>query len=95
MAVKYRKKAIPNAVRRGVALKYGCPPGGRLIVSCHYCGAADEIFWHRNFDGSPSGWVSFGHELDHVYPEFLGGLATVDNIVLACRSCNRRKGHRA
>lgn len=32
--------------------------------------------------------------LDHVIPEFLGGSNNEDNIVLACRWCNRSKGHR-
>lgn len=36
-----------------------------------------------------------GHEhlaADHVYPEALGGKATLDNLQTLCRSCNTRKG---
>jgi hypothetical protein len=88
----YKKKAIPNAVRRAVALKYGCPPGGTVSAPCQYCLAPGAIHWHRKLDGSPSYWVSFDHELDHVHPELLGGSGTAENIVLACRPCNRRKG---
>ena len=40
-------------------------------------------------------WVYFkGLELDHIVPELLGGDGSPDNIVLACQSCNRRKGWR-
>jgi 5-methylcytosine-specific restriction endonuclease McrA len=88
----YKKRAIPNAVRREVATRYGCPPGERIYVGCHYCGQPDYIHWWRNPNGKPSGWVSFGHELDHVIPEVAGGPTTADNLVLACRPCNRRKG---
>lgn len=90
-AERYHKKAIPNAVRRAVAIRYGCPPGKTISVPCHYCGARDLIVWHKLFGGRPSSWVSFGHELDHVVPEFHGGPTTAENIVLACRPCNRRK----
>ncbi|WP_051331003.1 HNH endonuclease [Aneurinibacillus terranovensis] len=30
--------------------------------------------------------------LDHIYPESRGGEATMDNLVVACRSCNSKKG---
>lgn len=92
IATPRRKQAIPLAVRRGVALKYGCPPGGRIIVPCHYCGRRDYVHWHRLSNGRPSYWVSFGHHLDHFYPEILGGPTTVENLVLACRGCNLTKG---
>lgn len=32
--------------------------------------------------------------LDHVYPESKGGEATPENLVVACRSCNSKKGSR-
>lgn len=34
------------------------------------------------------------HELDHVIPRSRGGPDTVENIVVACRSCNRKKSDR-
>lgn len=89
---RYRKKAIPQAVRRGVAVKYGCPPGGIVRVPCYHCGAIGRIWWHRLQSGRPSAWVTFEHELDHLHPEFHGGEAVVENVVLACQRCNRRKG---
>lgn len=87
---RYRKRAIPCAVRREVAQRYGCSPGERLEVPCHYCGAPGFIRWTMS-----RSWVTFDHELDHVIPEVLGGPSTADNIVLACQPCNRRKGARA
>lgn len=88
----YKKKAIPMAVRRGVALKYGCEPGGYAMARCYMCGERGRITWHRLRSGRPSFWVTFELELDHLVPEVLGGQATVENIALACRPCNRSKG---
>jgi 5-methylcytosine-specific restriction endonuclease McrA len=94
MATGYRKKAIPLPVRRQLAVRYGCPPGGRITVPCHYCPRLGHIAWMRNGNGSPSSWVHFGHEIDHVHPESAGGPTTAENLVLACQRCNRRKGVR-
>lgn len=33
--------------------------------------------------------------IDHVVPRLKGGSAWLENEVLACRACNRRRGHRA
>lgn len=93
-APRYRKATIPQEVRRQVARRYGCPPGETIEVPCHYCGALGHIAWQRLSSGRPGAWVHFGHELDHRIPEFYGGPTTADNIVLACPSCNRRKGTR-
>jgi hypothetical protein len=90
-----KKRAIPESTRRAVALRYGCEPGAtKSDVPCHWCGAAGSITWHRLHSGKPSAWVTFSHELDHLLPEFHGGTGEPDNIVLACRSCNRSRGHR-
>ena len=91
----YRKAVIPQAVRRAVARRYGCPPGGKIQVPCHYCGAPGQISWQMLHSGRPGAWVHFGHELDHRIPEFHGGPTTAENIVLACQPCNRKKGTRA
>jgi 5-methylcytosine-specific restriction endonuclease McrA len=81
----YKKRAIPSAVRREVARRYGVR-GGRGQAPCHYCGHLGGIYWMT------SAWVVFDHELDHVIPERRGGPTAAANIVLACRPCNRRKG---
>lgn len=92
MTTTYRKAAIPQAVRRDIAARYGCPPGERIEAPCHYCGKPAHILWWRLSSGKPGSWVHFGHELDHVIPESAGGPTVADNIVLACQPCNRRKG---
>ena len=90
----YKKRAIPQATRRAVALAAGAVPGDRNFVArCFYCSKAGKIFWPLTSKGKPGAWVHFvGLELDHIVPESAGGTADPDNITLACRSCNRRKG---
>lgn len=84
----YHKQAIPNAVRRDVARKYGAEPGRPVEVKCHYCDARGMAHLYSN-----TGWATFPDlEPDHLIPERNGGASTVDNIVLACRRCNRAKG---
>jgi 5-methylcytosine-specific restriction endonuclease McrA len=85
----YKKKAIPCAVRREVAARAGAAPFGRYPCACHYCDEPGTIYWPTR------SWVTFSLELDHVLPEFHGGAGTAENIVLACRTCNRSRGHRA
>lgn len=87
-----RKRAIPLSVRRELARKYGCPPGGSASVECFYCAAPGEIRWWSLKNGRPSAWVSFTLEIDHAEAEASGGPSTSDNLVLACRHCNRQKG---
>lgn len=86
-----RKRAIPQATRRAVALRNGARPLERgTPAQCAYCDYVGSVNWM-----TPS-WVRFtGLELDHVIPEYLGGDGSPENIVLACRRCNRRRGHRA
>jgi 5-methylcytosine-specific restriction endonuclease McrA len=87
-----RKITIPFATRRGVAEKYKCEPGESTTCNCYYCGSEGRIHWHRLRSGKPSSWISFaGLELDHHQPESGGGSTDVENIVLACRNCNRSK----
>lgn len=85
------KKAIPQAVRRAVAVRYGCEPGGETVAKCEYCPAEGSIWWPLLYSGRPGAWVHFGLHLDHVVAESLGGTSDPDNIVLACKSCNSSK----
>jgi len=86
------KVSIPLQVRREIAVKYGCKPGEQLVVSCYYCGAPGLIHWPRTRKGLPGAWVAFSNlELDHFVPEREGGATSEDNLVLACRHCNRAK----
>lgn len=94
VTVPFKKAAIPERVRREVAKRAGAVPGETVPAQCTYCDAEGTINWPRLSSGKPGSWVSFtGLELDHVHPEFHGGTATAENIVLACRRCNRSKGH--
>lgn len=49
---------------------------------CHYCGESTLL-------GSSG---PLGRTLDHVIPQAFGGKDELDNLVLACRSCNSKKG---
>ena len=74
----YKKKAIPEKVRREVIER------DRGI--CRYCGKPGRVSRHSN-----TVWIGIEHEIDHVLPECLGGEATYENLVIACRHCNRTK----
>lgn len=88
-----RKRAIPNAARRALALRAGIQPGTKGRIYCHYCRAEGVAWWPLRHDGRPGAWVAFADmEIDHIYPESLGGQATIDNLVFACGTCNRSKG---
>ena len=47
-------------------------------ANCEYCGI------HQN--------TLYAHEVDHIIPEKHRGETNVDNLCLACFSCNRHKG---
>lgn len=94
---EFRKSPIPASVRREVAVRYGCDPGGEKDAACFHCGAVKKgaICWARTSKGLPAGWVAFGGlELDHLVPEFRGGPTVGSNIVLSCQGCNRSRGAR-
>jgi hypothetical protein len=93
-----KKKAIPLAERRALAMRFGCPPGEKITVGCHFCGKPGLIGWCNNVNvragvvvRKPSCWVWFEHEIDHIIPESLGGPSTAENLTLSCRRCNRRR----
>jgi 5-methylcytosine-specific restriction endonuclease McrA len=88
----YRKKAIPSESRLAVAKKYGCPPGGEVDASCYYCGMPGKVKWWASPNGKPTRWVTLSDlEFDHFISEHSGGPNTGENLVLACRCCNRGK----
>ena len=83
---KFKKMAIPQSVRRDIAIRHGLKQqGDKQEVLCHWCKTnKGEICWI-----TPS-WVHFKNlEMDHVIPESQGGTNISKNIVLSCRSCNR------
>lgn len=87
-----RKRNLPNQVRRDVCRRYGAAPGSTVSVKCHYCDHVGAIEWHVEYRYWP---IVNRLEFDHYIPEHVGGLSAADNIVLACRPCNRSKGHTA
>jgi 5-methylcytosine-specific restriction endonuclease McrA len=51
--------------------------GGRSRVECHYCQCM----------------LTFSQAtLDHVLPKSMGGTFAIRNLVLACLSCNQKRG---
>ena len=48
---------------------------------CEYCHAPEPVF-------------NFSFEVEHILPSSSGGTNTLDNLALACRSCNAFKGYR-
>lgn len=88
-----KKRIIPAASRRGVALKYGCEPGKSKEAQCYHCKANGRIYWNTLQSGKPGGWVYFADlEIDHLIPENSGGTEDIENLILSCRHCNRSRG---
>lgn len=83
-----KKRAVPQETRRAVARRHGAFSNGTWPAKCAYCG--DD----RGSILVAGAWVRFPRlELDHVIPEAKGGQGVPENIVLACRWCNRSKRH--
>lgn len=87
-----RKRSIPNNSRRLLAIKCGCKKGESLSANCYFCNSEGEINWHKTSKGNISLWVTFSNlEIDHFIPESKGGSENIDNLILSCRACNRRR----
>src|SRR5215831_10920569 len=62
-------------------------PATRLVVReraqrrCEYCHADER-------------WQFVRLTIDHVLPQSAGGSDETDNLALACRNCNERRGNR-
>ena len=89
-----RRTAVPLDIRRALAMRYGAIAGRIIDASCHWCGKAGKIYWSLLYSGHPSCWVTFDLEIDHLRAIALGGTHDLDNIVLACRRCNRGRFNR-
>lgn len=86
------KQSIPAEIRRQLAARYGCEPGKSVAATCAYCDSRGNITWSVRRK-QVKGWVAIrGLEFDHVKPESAGGETKAENLVLACRNCNRSKG---
>lgn len=92
----FKKQTIPNSVRVALAIRHGCRPGDSVVIRCHYCPATGTAWWYQPNPKKTTTWIHFRDlEMDHVTAEFLGGVTSEENIVLACRTCNRSKGTRS
>ena len=87
------KEFIPTHIRRQVIKRDRC--------ICQYCGKQGKFTTHYGprviekvkYYKYPY-YREIAFEIDHVIPEILGGKTELTNLVLACRSCNRKKGHK-
>jgi 5-methylcytosine-specific restriction endonuclease McrA len=77
-------------------------------LTCQYCGKQGEFIYRfgkpcvienpQNIDLSERTYYNgrdvIPFEIDHIEPIYYGGNNEIDNLVLACRKCNRSKGAR-
>lgn len=70
----------PSAETKRKADKKATDAEGNL--RCHYCG--EKLHEKAGYP--------YSREYDHKYPYSKGGSSSIDNIVDACRTCNRSKG---
>jgi len=54
----------------------------RAQLRCEYCHADER-------------WQFIRFTIDHIRPQSAGGSDDVDNLALACRNCNERRGNRS
>lgn len=62
-------------------------------TACHYCGG--ETFVLPVGVPFDTDQLKAERTLDHRVPVSRGGTDTLDNLVIACRTCNNRKGTRS
>ena len=62
------------------------------VTQQEWAGLRDVVFRRDDYTCQYCGQRGGKLECDHVFPFSLGGLSTLDNLVTACRSCNRSKG---
>lgn len=90
------RQMLSGAERAKVCLRYGIFPNTSWQhVPCYWCGdESGRVSWSMN-QGARVGWASgWGMEFDHVVPLSLGGANTAENVVIACRRCNRSRCNR-
>lgn len=92
-----RRVATPRPLRNELARRSGCSSvnDGRVDVGCFYCGAPGQVWWEP--DRRVDARIIYGQarstlQVDHVIPVAHGGRHFINNVVWACRPCNRAKG---
>lgn len=82
--------------RAKVCARYGIKVNeGWQHVPCHWCGDASiRVAWSMT-GKQTAGWATgWGAEFDHLIPLSKGGPNTAENVVIACRRCNRSRCNR-
>lgn len=89
--------AIELVVRAALDVGLPAPVGDQPAMSSRVGALAERDGWCCRYCGAALGW---GHpsvarpEVDHVVPRCQGGTNRLDNLALACPSCNNAKGGR-
>lgn len=88
--IELRKERIASGKQDNITLDALIERDGGI---CYLCGG--EVEERRKFKrGQPRGDMRFYPSVDHVVPISRGGEHTWENVKLAHRSCNSRKGGR-
>ena len=58
----------------------------------HYPAVAERAAYRCEYCRAPEAVFNFAFEVEHVLPRAAGGGDGLDNLALACESCNRYKG---
>jgi len=83
------KNYIPRVVRWKFLdqLAYSLP---EMKICCFWCGKIPDDFYPSRIISIEKGKTITWH-IDHLYPVSWGGTNDLDNLVLSCPKCNRRK----
>ena len=81
-----KRKCIPNKTLKEVVARQG-------NTNCFYCGVLGDSKIFNGSSGKAS-WLWIEHVVDHVEPHSIGGSDNPENLVIACRDCNSRKGNK-
>jgi 5-methylcytosine-specific restriction endonuclease McrA len=88
----FRKRRIPDAVKKAVALRLGFDMiAERFDTACADCGSPGQMVYLRRPGGGRFDLTLDGLEWDHIRQEILGGTNDEKNIQLLCRPCSRKK----
>lgn len=92
------RSPVGTGKRKAISARHGLTGVGETTAPCYYCGVLGRIVWaparteHDPWYRRVPERVHFDHEIEHVVPLCAGGSSDLDNLVLACEPCNRRKG---
>lgn len=102
---RIKREHIPTHIRKAVIVRdnYTCQYCGKVGVYA-YCHGVPTVFEPKKpdhtiktetgYNGEPyyDGTNAISFEIDHINPVVSGGNSLIDNLILSCRSCNRKKG---